>query len=286
MIIKKLFPDIAALREYVPGVAADQSLSELNPSAISAQKHIADIITPEIWNAITDAENDTARPALASAFGNLIMAKALVFEVVAKRISGGPDVYKYEQETMRRQYMDNYFNAMDSLMATLSTDPAHKENWEKTSYSELMEQLKIKTAGEFNTFYGIDSSFLFFFRSMPIQREILLDGLDSLFKKTTEREDLTTKLKLALAQMVVAIALMRFDIIELPATIRSLFDEQKASRSGAAEQNRILALAASLQDNAIGIISAVEVAINETGAANVVSNTSLNKPEDKIYLLT
>ena len=129
-------------------------------------------------------------------------------------------------------------------------------------------------------------SYLFFFRTISLQREILLDGISDTFEKATGREDLIKKLKLALSHLVVALALSRFDIIELPATIRSLFDEQKASRSGSDEQNRILKLASELRGNAMNIIAAVELALSEPDTSDIVSQTSLNRPEDKIYLIS
>jgi hypothetical protein len=118
-----------------------------------------------------------------------------------------------------------------------------------------------------------------------LQREILLDGISDTFVKASEREDLTEKLKLALAQLVVALALSRFDIIELPMTIRNLFDEQKSGRGGGGEQSRILALAAELRNNAMGIVSAVELALSDPDLSNIVSKTSFNRPEDKFYLI-
>ena len=94
-------------------------------------------------------------------------------------------------------------------------------------------------------------SYLFFYRSATLQREILFEGISDTFAKAAEaeREDLTDKLKLALAQLVISLALLRFDFTELPGTIRSLFNEQKSSRSGANEQNS--AKTASLTVNAL-----------------------------------
>ena len=284
--INDLFQNIAEFRQMVPGISANLEFSELNSSAISARKQIRNIITSELWN-IIKAESDTdARLYLANAFGNLIMHKAFIFDVIANRVSGQADVYKHELETMRRQYIDNYFNAMDSLIQELSENVSYSAKWKATSDFQLIDELKIKTTTEFNSYYGIDMSYLFFFRTISLQREILLDGISDTFEKATGREDLIKKLKLALSHLVVALALSRFDIIELPATIRSLFDEQKASRSGSDEQNRILKLASELRGNAMNIIAAVELALSEPDTSDIVSQTSLNRPEDKIYLIS
>lgn len=284
--INDFFSNVATFRQVVSGVSANIEFSELNSSAISARKQICNIITKELWEEIRDDSTSDIQLYLSNAFGNLIMHKALIFDVVANRVSGQADVYKHELETMRRQYIDNYFNAMDSLIEELAVSEKYAKKWKATTDFNLIDELKIKTTTEFNSYYGIDMSFLFFFRTIPIQRELLLDGISDTFEKAAEREDLIKKLKLALSHLVVALALSRFDIIELPATIRSLFDEQKASRSGSDEQNRILKLAAELRGNAMNIVSAVELALSEPDTSGIVSQTSLNRPEDKIYLLS
>lgn len=284
--INDLFQNIAEFREMVPGISANLEFSELNSSAISARKQIRNIITSDLWDQIKSETDSDAHLYLSNAFANLIMHKALIFDVIAKRMSGTADVYKHELETMRRQYIDNYYNAMDSLIQELSENSAYSEKWRASSDYKLIDELKIKTTAEFNSFYGIDMSYLFFFRSISIQREILLDGISDTFVKAVEREDLIKKLKLALSHLVVAMAITRFDIIELPATIRSLFDEQKTSRSGSDEQNRILALASELRGNAMHIVSGVELALSEPDTSDIVSETSMNREEDKIYLIS
>ena len=281
-----LFTDIQHFRQHVPGVSADLEANELNSSAIAARKQIRNIITPALWNILKNEQESEAKDALTTAFGNFIMSKNVVFDAVAKRVSGGADIYKHEQETMRREYLDNYFNAMDTLLEILSTDETYSDTWKDTTYAKLIGELEITDTAELHSYYGIDMSFLFFFRTMSIQRELLLDGLADLFTEAKTDDQLIRKLKLALAQLIIAMALTRFDIIELPATIRSLFDEQKASRSGRDEQNRVLALASELQENAMGIVAAVQLALTSGDGEDIVSETSFNRPEDKIYLLS
>lgn len=284
--INDLFQNIAEFRQLVPGVSAQIEFSELNSSAISARKQICNIITSGIWDQIKNESENNVRLYLSNAFGNLIMHKAVIFDIIAKRMSGTADVYKSELETMRRQYIDNYFNAMDSLIQELSENVNYSAKWKETTDFKLLDELKIKTTAEFNSLYGIDMSYLFFFRAIPLQCEILLDGISDTFEKAASSENLIKKLKLALSHLVVALAISRFDIIELPATIRNLFDEQKASRSGSDEQNRFLTLAAELRGNAMNIVSAVELALSEPDTSDIVSQTSMNRPEDKIYLIS
>ena len=176
---------------------------------------------------------------------------------------------------------------MDSLIQELTTNDTYKEAWQGTTDFQYMDTLRIKTTTEFNSLYGIDMSYLFFFRTIAIQREVLDDTIGGYFTSIEGREaDFETKLKRALAMLVVSIALYRFDIIEFPATIRSLFDEQKVSRNGMDERNNQLSLAASLQSQAMEAIKAIDLALSEPTSGNIDSTTSYNRESDKIYLMS
>ena len=202
--------------------------------------------------------------------------------MLKKRKADGGDIYKYELEGMRRQYIDNYYNAMDSLIAELE----NFESWKLSPYYRLREKLRIKTAEEFDSLYPIDCSYLFFFRTTPLQREVLSDTIGAYFNRIEGREaDFEDKLKLALALTVVALAISRFDIIELPATIRSLFDDSKASRNGQNEQDRLLTLAESLMNKSSEILKSVDMALDESGTGDICTETSFARPDDKIYLM-
>jgi hypothetical protein len=98
-------------------------------------------------------------------------------------------------------------------------------------------------------------------------------------------QDFESRLCRALVMLVVSIALTRFDIIELPPTIKSLFDEQKGFRHSSAESAGVMNLAARLQESAMNILLAVDAALSEPGSGSVDSNTSFNNPDDKIFLM-
>ena len=285
-IITEIFPNVADFQKYAPGISGQQDFTNLRSSAMSAKKHITDTITSEIWDLIAAAIHSDALESLKMAYSNLIMHHAVVFNVVSLRLSGTADVYKSEMETMRRQYIDNYFNGMDSLIKILSESDTYKTQWRETENHKIIDQLELKTTREFNHFYGIDMSYLFFFRCMPLQREALVvDKLGDTFKKAKGNDDLTELLRFALAKTVVSMALVRFDIITFPPTIRSLFDEQKVSRSGSDEKDRARILAEELRAAAMASIESVELALSAPDTSNVVSNTALNKEEDKFYFI-
>lgn len=101
---------------------------------------------------------------------NLTLATQIIFDAVNRR-KNDINLYKYEMEGMKRSYMENYFNAMDSLISELTEeisadDPADirlaMEDWRKTNYYKMLSKLKVDTADEFDEIYPIDLSYLFF----------------------------------------------------------------------------------------------------------------------------
>ena len=281
MILTDLFVDIADFRSFAPYVESNVTFEELNSSALSAKKQIIIILSKAVYEEVCKDQPNETKAALKSAMANLTLAKQMVFDVI-KRRKDDIDIYKHEQESMRRAYQDNYFNAMDTLIQLLTEG---SESWKKTRYYKLLETLRIRTADEFDTLYPIDQSYLFFFRTVPLQQEALDDGLRGYFDRAQDKEETTNMLLRCLAKQTVAIALRRFDIIEFPPTIRSLFDDSTASRSGKDEQQRMLDLASQLNNEVQNALADIDLILNSSSGGSVDTETSFNRPDDKIYLM-
>lgn len=283
MILTDLFTDIADFRRFAPYVESNVTFEELNSSALSAKKQILIILSKEVYEEIIKTQEDgDVKNALKSAIANLTLAKQMVFDII-KRRKDDIDIYKHEQESMRRAYQDNYFNAMDTLIQLLTE--GNTESWKNTRYCKSLEKLQIRTADEFDALYPIDLSYLFFFRIVPLQQEALDDGIRSYFNRAEKNEDAINMLLRCLAKQTVAIALRRFDIIEFPPTIRSLFDDSMASRSGKDEQQRMLELASQLSTEVKTTLSDIDLILNSKSGGSVDTETSFNRPDDKIYLM-
>jgi hypothetical protein len=131
--------------------------------------------------------------------------------------------------------------------------------------------------------YPIDLSYLFFFRIVPLQKECLDERLATYFAKTTDTH-IVSMIKLALAKKTVAKALRRFDILEFPPTIKNLFEDNTATRSGKDESDRASALADQLDSEADNIITNVDSLMNTDSSSDDSSYSSLNEPDDKIIM--
>ena len=119
-ILQELFPTIAEFRKYAPYAESNITFDQLNSSAVSAKKMMIIILTKDVYSEIVKVDGEL-KEALCMAMANLTMAKQLIFDIVSKR-KNDVDIYKHEQETMRRSFIENYFNAMDTVIQLLDTE--------------------------------------------------------------------------------------------------------------------------------------------------------------------
>lgn len=96
----------------------------------------------------------------ASCYGQSYHGQTAHFDVVSKR-KDDVDIYKHEQESMRRSYIENYYNAMDTVIQLLDNSQT-VPSWKETRYKKMLDVLKIKSTEEFDMLYTIDMSYLFF----------------------------------------------------------------------------------------------------------------------------
>lgn len=282
-VLEALFKTIDEFRKYVPSVESNVTFSELNSSATSARKQIIVVLSSDVYDNVLQDTGDK-HAALLSAMGNLTLAKQLIFDVINRRKSQ-IEVYKYELEAMRRSYVENYYNGMDSLIQLLDSDTSEENKWKESRYYKLLDTLKIKDTESFDFLYPIDLSYLFFFRIIPLQKEALDEGMKGYFDRASTNEDAVNMLLRALSKMTVAIALRRFDILEFPSTIRNLFEDSKASRTGRDEQNRMLFLSEQLSNEVQLLLKDVDLMLSNSDSETIDTESSSNNPDDKIILM-
>ena len=292
-VLVDIFKDFGTFSKYAPGVETNMDLNDLLSSGITARKRVETIITAEVFNAIVGNPDDALIEALRSAIANMTMASQLIFDSINRR-KNNVDVYKYEIEGMKRSYMDNYYNAMDTIIRQLMSAEVKSEDtdspvvlWRKSRYYKIIDGCKIRTADEFDSIYPIDLSYFFFFRILPLQKETLDERLSAYYDRLTDdnRERIEPILTLALVKKTVAKSLRRFDILEFPPTIRNLFDDSHASRSGKDEHDAALDLADRLDLEAEELISNADTLLATDASVDFCSNSAYNLPDDKIIML-
>lgn len=292
-ILVDIFKDFGTFSKYAPGVETNMDLNDLLSSGITARKRVETIITAEVFNAIVGNPDDALIESLRSAIANMTMASQLIFDSINRR-KNNVDVYKYEIEGMKRSYMDNYYNAMDTIIRQLMSAEVKSEDtdspaalWRKSRYYKIIGVCKIRTADEFDSIYPIDLSYFFFFRILPLQKETLDERLSAYYDRLTDdnRERIEPILTLALVKKTVAKSLRRFDILEFPPTIRNLFDDSHASRSGKDEHDAALDLADRLDLEAEELIANADTLLATDASVDFCSNSAYNRPDDKIIML-
>lgn len=287
-ILTDLFSNMAELARYAPGADGVTTLDDLEAAARSARKRITTIITATVYTGIIGNRQDNEMlEALRSAMANMTLSAQLAFDAVNRR-KNEVDVYKYELDAMRRAYTENYYNAMDTLLTLLTgTDEtgAIGQAWRQTRWYGLISQCPVKTADEFDTVYPIDGSSLFFFRTLPIQKELIDARLGTYFDRAGDNERTGRMLRLALCKKVVATALRRFDILEFPATIRNLFDEQVTSGQRKDERDSAHSLADLLDSEAEALIGDLDALLSADTNLDVSSWSAFNQPDDNIIMM-
>lgn len=292
-VLVDIFKDFGSFSKYAPGVETNMDLNDLLSSGLTARKRVETIITADVFNAIISNSDEAFIEPLRSAVANITMASQLIFDSINRR-KNQVDVYKYEIEGMKRAYMDNYYNAMDSIIQRLMSTEVTSENtdspaalWRKSRYYKIIDSCNIKTTEAFDSIYPIDLSYFFFFRLLPLQKETLDERLSAYYDRLTadNRERIEPALTLALAKKTIAKSLRRFDILEFPPTIRNLFDDSHASRSGKDEHDAALALADRLDLEAEGLISNADTLLSTDASVDFCSNSAYNNPDDNIIML-
>lgn len=288
-ILVDIFKNFSTFSLYAPGVETNMDLNDLRSSGLTARKRIETVISRTVFDELLkEEENSPLMEALRAAMANMTMANQIIFDSVNRRKSE-VNVYKYELEAMKRSYMENYCNAIDTLVQLLSepTEGAIAELWRKTPYFPILERCEIKTMDQMDSIYPIDASYLYFFRTIPLQKETLDEVMSVYFEKLTDdnRERIRPILLLALVKKTIAKSLRRFDILEFPSTIRNLFDDSHAARSGKDESSAIFALADRLDREAEELLSNADTLLSSETVSDFCSNSAYNNPDDNIIML-
>ncbi len=282
-ILEELFKTIEELRKYAPSVESNTTFDQLNSSATSAKKQISALISSDAYKYALDNTGEI-HSSLLTAMANLTLSKQLVFDAITRR-KAGVEVYKYELEAMKRSFVENYYNGMDTLIQLLDKDTTEGNKWRESRYYKIIDTLKIKDTDNFDLLYPIDLSYLFFFRTVPLQKEVLDEGMKGYFDRAKDNEDAMNMLLRALAKMTVAIALRRFDIIEFPSTIRNLFEDSKVNRSGRDEQLQMLSLSEQLSAEVKALLQDVDLILSTNDSATIDTESTYNTPDDKIVMM-
>lgn len=266
------FKNTAEMRKYAPGLDASTPFVNIAPSIRTAERYIKNLITPKIFTLVAYT------PLLLEAVANMAMHGYMSFYAVEKRTQT-KDIYKYEVDSMKLDYLNYYQSALAELYAYLET----VDEWKETSLYKIRETLLVREVEEFNNFYPIDNNYYFFSLITTIQSEVIDLYINEL--TISEHRD-NTQLKRSCVFITMGEALQRFELSVLPHTLRSSGDDGSSSK-GKSEGASLQLLSNTLLMKGHKLLTEVLQEIEDAKRPPVSEtphvNTDYNRPSNKYY---
>ena len=229
-----LFTDLNDFQEYTDGLTADTTYDQLKPSITTVvNATVLPMVTAQVYIALAtatapedgDTEEEKAvktaalegKELLKTAVAAGAMLQYQIFASVKKNGSDG-SLYKYQHEEIKDHYREALWGAMDQLLALLDENPSIGD-FEKTNEYKERQELPVKNAREFDRYYGIGASSFFYHKVLFLIRQVWRSDVKPLLP-TEPTEEMRELAREALCYKVVALAVMQFDVTELPRAIR------------------------------------------------------------------
>lgn len=276
---------------YADGLLPDTTFEQLGPSIRTTTLNIMDLITPEVYIALCGAENADSPlyhglEFLKSAVATGALYKYAIFAAV-KRNGAENSLYKYQHEEIKQHHIDSYWKAMDRLLAWLDahasdvkwTDRDGQEHsFIDTDIYQERQLLPIKSAEEFDYYFGIDKSSFFFSKIQYLIRTVWQMKILPMIRGSKD-ETVLDLAKRSLCYQVMAKAVMQFDVTELPRSIRYDFNHEYTQGSSMQAREKLYAqLMADVDSWTASIDSILTVA---SGASSIQTNS--NEENNKHY---
>jgi len=279
-----LFANYAALRQYAEGLTADIPYEDFAPSIKTTGAEIVKIITAPVYIAIagyavlTTPTDDQAQALdlLRTAMASGAQYRYQIFSAVKKNGSDA-SLYKYQHEEIKDHYHQAYWAAIDALLDWLDDNPT-TGGYNTTAEYTSRQQLPVKSASEFNRYYGIDSSSLFYSKVLFLLRQIWNGRISPMVAAHTSDSAIMEAARTALCYATMAQAVMQFDVTELPRSIRWDYNHEYTKSSQMQERTRLYnELNAHAEEN----LQTIQSIIKSAATGDVIENH--NRESQKFY---
>ncbi len=275
-----VFTDTDELRRYVQGVDGTMSLETLRPAFALARKAVVDTVGEEVYLALAEENGEPVYEALRMAVANYAMFKHLIFWATSR---GNTDqqLYKYQYEEIKDEYISQFWAAMDTLLLWLDENPETGGYSSGVLYQER-QTMPVHDALEFDHYYGIDRSPYFYSKVLFLMRKIVKENILPRTGDLSRIEDasLLDRIRRCLCWHVMAEAVMKFDLTELPRSTRWDLTHE-FTKTGSQMQVREK-LYSNLMSEVDGWYTDIEEAVRlMRGAADRVANS--NEERNKYY---
>ena len=302
-----LFQDLSDFQKYTAGLTPDTSYAQLGPSITTVvNTMVLPIVTAGVYVALAGAQ--PADPAAAAAeepeaepaaeeptqdpeptpetllegqelLKTAVAAGAMLqYQIFASVKKNGSDaaLYKYQHEEMKDHYREAFWGAMDSLLDFLDQNTGIGDYKESAEY-KARQELPVKNAREFDYYYGIGASSFFYHKVLFLLRQVWRSDVKPLLP--AEPSDKMQELaKEALCYKVVALAVMQFDVTELPHSIRWDYNHEYTKGSQPQARNTLYAQLSAHFQSVASTMERLRTSGSVTGTVSMNDNQ-----EDKKY---
>lgn len=275
-----LFTDMSDFRKYADGLEADTSYQQISASIRAAGKEVMNIITPDVYIAIAglDAGNE-GKEYLKTAVACGASYRYQIFASVKKNNTEAK-LYKYQHEEIKEHHISSYWFAMDDLLDWLDANPDTGKYSESPVYKER-QSLPVKNAREFNYYYGIDNSSYFFSKVLFLVRSIWKNRIRPMLPDGWEgNESLSDLVRRSLCYQVIAEAVMKFDVTELPRSIRYDFNHEYTKGTQMQTREKLYA---DLMGDVNAWTDAIDSLVKAESGATVMQHNP-NEETNKFYI--
>lgn len=275
-----VFSDTDELRRYVQGVDGTMSLETLQPAFTVARKAVADTVGGTVFDALAAEQDAPVYQAIRTAVANYAMFKHLIFWATSR---GNTDqqIYKYQYEEIKDEYITQFWAAMDTLLLWLDENP-ETGGYDQSGLYRERQAMPVRDALEFDRYYGIDRSPYFYSKVLFLMRKIVQENILPRTGDLSKIEDgsLLERIRRCLCWHVMAEAVMKFDLTELPRSTRWDLTHE-FTKTGSQMQVREK-LYASLMSEVEGWYTDIEEAVRlMRGLSDRVANS--NEERNKYY---
>lgn len=288
-----IFIGLEDFNRYADGLLPDTTYQQLGPSVRAVSLDIMDLITAEVYIALCGADSKGSAlhdglELLKSAVATGTLYKYAIFATV-KRNGSDSSLYKYQHEEIKQHHIDAYWKSMDRLLAWLDThasdvkwNDAEGREWTflDTGIYQERQLLPVRSAEEFDYYFGIDKSSFFFSKILYLIRTVWQMKIQPMIRGSKNPEVLDLA-KRSLCYQVMAKAVMQFDITELPRSIRYDFNHEYTKGTSMQTREKLYAqLMAEVDGWTASIENMLTVSSGTTGI-----QTNHNSEENKHYTI-
>ena len=189
--------------------------------------------------------------------------------------------YKYQHEEIKEHHIEAFWSAMDELLDWLDENADNVPEWKESQLCKIRESLPVKNAAEFDGYYGIDRSSYFYSKVLFLLRTIWSENIRPVLGRLVPDEALMERCKRILCYWTMAEAVLKFDVTELPRSIRYDFNHEYTKSSDPQTRDR---LHADLMSKVNSWMKMVESAVKSATGGNV-SGGVVNAEENKFFYM-